>query len=251
MIWALLGFESHSIEGMDSRTIIESIRGSDLGLQFTENAQIAPLGEERQKIFASLVPGKIIGVVGEVDGEIREVVIGYEDATNTVHVPCISCQITFEDLSLSQCPEYRFADDEEWRVAQLSLLALDDFRKKKFKLWEHQLDEPECEAAFRRLLQQGPIRNVFDKFIFPSSDGVAAKYKVVDEHSGKSVDVPHQVSEMRIWNPSRAQYEPLDCSLVGAPANDEDARMYWERKLESLKELRGKEYIESLLGYKH
>jgi hypothetical protein len=231
---------------MDIEKIKQAVRDSDTGIDF-DNAEITCLSEERMQIYGKYNLVSLVGV-DKNDDNVKEVVVEYDQVSGSVIVPVVSCQITFEDLTLSQCPEYCFEDDSEWRLSHLSLLALDDFRKKKFKLWEHQLNEPECEAAFRRLLQQGPIRNVFDKFIFPSSEAVAAKYKVVDEHSGKTVDVPHQVGKMRIWNPEKRAYEPLDCSLVGAPSNEEESNKYWQQKIKDLKELRGAEYIETLLG---
>lgn len=237
---------------MDTSKVLSAIADT-LGIEFSSVSHSSPLTQERIAIYSQFLgSGEAWSVTG-VDGQTglpREVVVEV-DSSGNITVPVVSCQITFEDLGLSDCLEYKFEDDPLWRVAQVSQLALDDFKKKKFKLWEHQIHEPECEAAFRRLLQQGPIRNVFDKFIFPCSDEVALKYKVIDEHSGKSVDVPHQVSEMRLWNASSGSYEALDCSLVGAPKTDQEAKDYWSRKINELKELRGSEYIESLISMKH
>lgn len=214
--------------------------------------KIALLSDERESVFSPFKQfgdaGKLLAITGEVDGECREFIVEVNATNNQVRAITISCQITFEDLSLSQCPEYFFEDDPQWRVAQISLEALEDFKIKKFKLWEHQLKEPECEAAFRRLLQQGPIRNVFDKFIFPSSDAVALKFKVIDEHNGKAVDVPHQVSKMRLWNCEKGQYEDFNCSLSGAPTSESEAETYWNGMIDEMRELRGSEYIDSLLG---
>ena len=242
---------------LDNSVYIEEAEKT-LGLRLTE-VKVSTLDTERKAMYASFFAAdsgddwEILSVVGKdrTDDELKEIIVGVSQRTARVVVPTVSCQISYEDLSLSQCPEYRFEDDPQWRIAQLSLLALDDFKLKKFKLWEHQINEPECEAAFRRLLQQGPIRNVFDKFIFPSSEEIAKKYKVTDEHSGKTVDVPHQVSEMRIWSPSTGVYETLDCSLVGAPKNDGEAMEYWTKKMREMVELRGREYIESLIGPRH
>lgn len=214
--------------------------------------KIAPVSDERASVYSPFKQfgdaGQLLTVTCQVDGECREFIVEVNTANNQVRAINISCQITFEDLSLSQCPEYFFEDDPEWRVAQISLEAIEDFKLKKFKLWEHQLKEPECEAAFRRLLQQGPIRNVFDKFIFPSSDAVARTYKVIDEHNGKAVDVPHQVYKMRLWNCEIGQYEDFNCSLSGAPTSESEAETYWNRLVGEMRELRGSEYIDSLLG---
>ena len=226
-------------------------RVEDVFATTVTEVQIMAIPDHRRALmqhFATSQNAELFALTGTADEGFREFLLVVDPETGSIDVPAVSCQITFEDLSPSECPEYRFEDDPEWRVAQLSLMALDDFKAKKFRLWKHQLEEPECEAAFRRLLQQGPIRNVFDKFIFPSSDEVALKYKVTDEHSGKSVDVPHQVSEMRLWNAKEQRYEPLDCSLLGAPSTNEEATKYWDATLNELRELRGAEYIESLIG---
>jgi hypothetical protein len=239
---------------VDNDIVISEISDT-LGIEL-KDILVSRLEEERAELYSGFLPSddywfhSVLGT-DSLDGERKEVVVAVSSSSSQVIVPTVDCQITFEDLSLSQCPEYKFQDDPVWRIAKLSLLALDDFKQKKFRLWEHQINEPECEAAFRRLLQQGPIRNVFDKFIFPSSEEVACNYKVVDEHSGKTVDVPHQVSQMRIWNPVTRVYDNLDCSLVGAPKSDVEAELYWNNKLAQLRELRGSQYIDSLLVAKH
>jgi hypothetical protein len=229
---------------------VKSQIADSLGIELDGDMQVTQLSLERSEIYSeffSVTEAWSVTGTDTQSNQQREVIVEVDQA-GEVSVPVVSCQITFEDLGLSDCLEYRFEDDPQWRLGQVSQLALEDFKLKKFKLWEHQIHEPECEAAFRRLLQQGPIRNVFDKFIFPSSDEVAQKYKVVDEHSGKTVDVPHQVSEMRLWNAAARAYASLDCSLAGAPTTDKEAKQYWDKKISELKELRGREYIESLLG---
>ena len=215
---------------------------------------IEQLSSERQELYKEFFqrssPTRMGALVGEVDGVVREFVYGI-DENGRVEVPCVSCQVTFEDMSLSECVEYCFIDEEphpSWHIASVSSLALDDFKAKKFKLWEHQLKAPECEAAFRRLLQQGPIRHVYDKFIFPTPESRAANYKVIDEHSGKTVDIPHQVDRMRIWNAEKQAYDEFDPSLAGAPRTSEEAAEYWTKLLNELREMRGSDYIDSLLG---
>ena len=210
------------------------------------------VGIERAEIYREFFDEvcKIGSIVGKVDGVVREFVYGIDD-NGEINVPCVSCQVTFDDMSLSECVEYCFADEQpypQWHIAKVSVVAIEDFKAKKFKLWEHQLKAPECEAAFRRLLQQGPIRNVYDKFIFPTPEACASKYKVIDEHSGKVVDIPHQVSRMRIWNPVEQDYDEFDPELAGAPSEPSDTEKYWSSFLDELRELRGKDYIDSLLG---
>lgn len=202
---------------------------------------------DRLEIYKEVIPAldqtqSITVVVGSVEGQSREFLF-CNDTLIT-----LSCQVTFEDLSPADCIEFSFAEEpNRWHLAQVSTEALQDFRQKKFRLWEHQLKEPECEAAFRRILQQGPVHNVYDKFIFPNPPSLASLFKVTDEHSGKVVEIPHQVAKMRKWNPQDETYYQIDASLVGAPASKEQAEIYWQHTIEQLKDLRGEEYIDSLL----
>jgi hypothetical protein len=225
---------------------------SKFGVRIT-NPRIEQVRDDRLCLFRPFVHdvSRVHAIIGQVDGgDLKEFIVEISEPGQVI-IPDVSCQITYEDLSLSDCVEYCFADETpfpSWHIAQISALAVQDFKDKKFKIWEHQLRAPECEAAFRRLLQQGPIRNVYDKFIFPSPDSIANNYKVIDEHSGKVVDLPHQVSRMRIWNASAGEYDEFDPTLVGAPKTQQEAEDYWKQLLEELCELRGKEYIESLLG---
>lgn len=209
------------------------------------HARIVTVAPERLAIYAPVVgsvAGPVVAVAGIVDSTHREFLfINHKLIT-------LSCQVTFDDLSPADCIEYSFAEEPgRFHLAQVSLAAIADFRAKKFKLWEHQLKEPECEAAFRRILQQGPIHNVYDKFIFPNPESLAHLFKVTDEHSGKVVEVPHQVHSMRQWNPEKQQYDPIDATLAGAPKTQGEAKQYWTNTIQQLKQLRGEEYIDSLL----
>lgn len=217
-------------------------------IKLSNTVSVFPLNSERLQIYSSFLIKSNAPVMALVIREECKEIIYQITADKEIHFPVVSCQITYEDVPLADCPEYCFTDDPVWRLAQVSDEALDHFRQKKFKLWENQIKEPECEAAFRRLLQQGPIRNVYDKFIFPSRPEVADSYKVKDEHSGKLVDIPHQVDRMRKWDPASQKYVLIDCSLVGAPLSDSHAMQYWKGLLEELRELRGKDYIDNLLG---
>ena len=204
------------------------------------------MSSERQEIYSAF-SGDIHAVVGKNGDVLREFIFCIDNGE--VVVPMLSCQVTFEDLSVSGCIEYCFAEEpSKWHLAQVSLEAIEDFQQNKFRLWEHQLKEPECEAAFRRQLQQGPIRHVYDKIIFPTPERIARAYKVIDEHSGKVVDLPHQVERMRMWNAEKQDYDELDPKLNGAPKDEESAKKYWVELLDRLRELRGVEYIDSLLG---
>ena len=212
------------------------------------NPRLVDVSEERQKIY-SLFGEWTQAVIGSDGDKVREFIFSQQPDNGPVLLATCSCQITYDELPLSECVEYQFEEcgSDCWHLGQISMEAIEDFKAKKFALWEHQLREPECEAAFRRILQTGPIRNVYDKYIFPTPPVFIEKYKVVDEHSGKSVDLPHEVCAMRIWDPSTSQYKPFDARLAGAPTDKSSAETYWNRFITELKILRGTEYIESLL----
>lgn len=211
-----------------------------------DDPKVVNISGERKGMYLKNPKDDVVAIRGVVDGETVEYIFINDE------LPECACKITYEDMSLAACLEYCFEDEEPmvWRLAEISKEAIEDFKAKKFKLWEHQLKEPECEAAFRRSLQTGPIRNVYDKFIFPTPSQLVQKYKVIDEHSGKTVDLPHQVGEMRIWDPSTDMYLPFDAGLAGAPKDKDSADKYWKKMMEELKELRGTEYIESLVDGK-
>ena len=236
---------------MDIVSIVQLV-SSTLSLEL-ESAKIVEIAPDRLAMynpFLSQTDNQLWAVQGTVDGKLKEIIFEYSPKTAKISIPDVSCQITYEEISLSECLEYCFEDElpfPTWRLAKVSTDAVEDFKQKKFKIWEHQLKEPECEAAFKRILLTGPIRNVYDKFIFPTPPELAAKYKVTDEHSGKAVDLPHEVAQMRIWNVALNQYVPFDASLEGAPSSKDSGDEYWKQTISDLKDSRGVEYIESLL----
>ena len=71
------------------------------------------------------------------------------------------------------------------------------------------LDTPDCEAQFRRMLQCGIVTNVYDKCMFPTPEALKEKYQVVDEKNGKTIDLPHPVSQLRIWNAESQSYDEV------------------------------------------
>jgi hypothetical protein len=162
-----------------------------------------------------------------------------------------TCSVTFEDLPLSQLLEYQFPEDDSnhWRVASLSLYALSEYQSKAFDAWLHQIKEPNCEAAFRRLLQAGVVTNVYDKHIFQTPPELKAeKYQVVSEVNGKVIDIPHPVKRLRIFDAAGTkEYRELDPTLAGAPKGEEAAEVFWQNLLEELKNEMGAEYVEGLL----
>ena len=172
------------------------------------------------------------------------------DAPELVDCQCV---VMFDDMALSSGLEYCFADElpfPTWHLTKVSLAAFEFFKTVKFKAWEKELRNPSCEAAFRRLLQAGPVYRVFDAGMFPTPPELADAYKVLDEKTGKTALVPHPIAQCRIWNPAKNDYDAVNAELQGAPTSEAEAKAYWANLLAELKTLNGEEYIEDLIKNK-
>merc|ERR1712190_104132 len=129
-----------------------------------------------------------------------------------------SCQITYEDLSPSECVEYGFAEAPGvWAMAQLSVEALETYRGMKFEAWKNMLMNPTCEAQFRRMLQIGMVAKLYDPHVFPTPESLKSTYQVTDERTGKLIELPHPIEELRIWDAAKMDYRRMDTRLTGAP----------------------------------
>eukprot|EP00483_Globobulimina_turgida_P001465 UN01467 len=155
-------------------------------------------------------------------------------------------KITMEDLSPSSLIEYTFYNNGPWFLAPMSLLSLEGYRKTKFKNWKNMIENPTCEAAFKRLLNIGLITSMFDHVAFPSPEEEKKDWMVKDDH-GKDVIIPRPVNGLRVWNVKQRCYRPVQAHLDGAP-DQKDAGKYWENMLNSFREQRGVDYINDLLA---
>ena len=154
-------------------------------------------------------------------------------------------KITMEDLPPSSLIEYTFYDNGPWFLAPMSLLSLEGYRKTKFANWKNMIENPTCEAAFKRLLNIGLITNMFDHVAFPSPENEKKDWIVQDEH-GKDVVIPRPVKGLRVWNVNNRKYKQVQAHLDGAPQSEE-AQKYWNEMLDKFREQRGKDYIDNLL----
>jgi hypothetical protein len=208
------------------------------------------LEPHRRKVMASAFPqcagaSRVVAVVGKSPGgDMREFIAAVEGQQPPSLITG-SCQITYEDLAPSECIEYCFAEDSSWAMTQLSLEALETYRGMKFDAWKQMLLKPTCEAQFRRMLQLGMVTRLYDSQVFPTPEALKDKYKVVDERTGKLIELPHPVKELRIWDAVRGSYREVDAHLGGAPAEAE-AAAWWEDLLKRLRAEHGEEYISSL-----
>lgn len=231
----------------------------DEEMTYSSHRQVEPA---RRQVMATAFPElgaaavKAFAVVAmRGDGETKEfiAIVKDGDGTGPLEDPQLvmgSCQITYEDLTPSECIEYCFPEaPEDWAMAQLSQGALEQYRGMKFEAWKGMLVSPTCEAQFRRMLQIGPISQMYDPQVFPTPEAFRSKYQVTDEKTGKTIQLPHPVKAMRVWNAGAQAYKPVETQLTGAPAEGETAA-WWESFVQELSEKHGSEYITGLAAGK-
>ena len=178
------------------------------------------------------------------NGSLHEKIIVISN--NEIDIIELEDKITMEDLSPSKLIEYTFYENGEWFLAPMSKLSLEGYRKMKFKAWKDMIENPTCEAAFKRLLNIGLITNMFDNVAFPSPEHEKDDWIVKDDH-GKDVTIPRPVKRLRAWNVKKRCYQDIQSHLDGAP-KPEDAEKYWNDMLNKFREQRGDDYINNLLA---
>eukprot|EP00927_Polykrikos_kofoidii_P016141 TRINITY_DN17257_c0_g1_i1.p1 TRINITY_DN17257_c0_g1~~TRINITY_DN17257_c0_g1_i1.p1 ORF type:complete len:245 (+),score=33.94 TRINITY_DN17257_c0_g1_i1:353-1087(+) len=189
----------------------------------------------------------IVAIVAKsASGDVRELTAVHDG--EKIEFLSASCQITYEDLTPSECVEFSFAETPgEWALAQISREALEHYRGVKFEAWQKMLKEPTCEAQFRRMLQIGLVTRLYDPHVFPTPEKLLSTYQVIDERTGKVIQLPHPASELRIWNASAQKYDAIDTQLTGAPGDGEkDA--WWQSFIDEMNRIHGEEYITGLLA---
>jgi len=209
-----------------------------------------PIDDERLKIYqaeeASLKEGFVC--CGQaVDAYTKEPEEHILLIKNNSIVSIQRCDgILMEEFPITKMVEYRFSADDTWKVSQIGVDALAQYRGLKFKTWLEMIRSPDCEAQFRRLLQTGLICTMFDHTAFKTPAADLEKYQVLDQKSGKTVKIPHPVYELRSWDPKQRAYVKQDTRLVGAP-KPEDEEKFWENLLDELRGVHGKEYVDQLI----
>eukprot|EP01084_Bolivina_argentea_P121498 215306_1 len=143
--------------------------------------------------------------------------------------------------------EYTFNENGAWYLTQICKDDLAYFRSSKFEIWKKMIDEPDCEASFKRLLNMGLINRVFGDKIFPSPPHEQKDWEVKNEKNGKMVQIPRACYALRCWNTIECKYNDVDVFLDGAP-KDNDVDKYWQTIIDQQKTKHGAEYIQSLLG---
>jgi len=212
---------------------------------------------DRQAILVTAFPeckpeaAKVVAITASTPAGTRKETIALLPLDGSGGIPRVilgSCQITYEDLSPSDCIEYTFAEaPNDWKMAQLSLEALENYRSQKFEAWKGMLAEPTCEAQFRRMLQIGCVAKLYDPHVFPTPEAQKETFQVTDERTGKLIELPHPVKELRIWNAETNSYTAVDTQLDGAPSEDQKEE-WWSNFLKELEAKHGQEYIERLMA---
>mmetsp|Transcript_31086 Transcript_31086/g.88736 ORF Transcript_31086/g.88736 Transcript_31086/m.88736 type:complete len:247 (-) Transcript_31086:219-959(-) len=246
---------------MDEDVVAKALRGLSLKNADDEEmtyAQHRVLEPARVQVIASAFPDvKASGavpyaIIATRGGDTKEfiAVVKSGDASADPQVVMGSCAFTYEDLSPSDCIEYSFPEEpEEWRMAQLSHDALSTYRGTKFAAWKNMMENPSCEAAFRRMLHIGVITQMFDSQVFPTPDSLKSKYQVTDERTGKLIELPHPLKGLRVWNAAKQSYDAVETQLDGAPS-ESDAEKWWDDFMKELAGKHGAEYIDGLLAGK-
>ena len=155
------------------------------------------------------------------------------------------CEV--DQFSPSGFIEYCFGGNEQFYLAPVCVNCLDYYKSQKFEIWKKMLMKPDCEATFRRLLQIGLITKVFDFNLFPIPESELADYQIVNEKTGKTMNIPRPCKSLRVWNVEKKEYEKIDATLKGAP-KDEDKEKYWQDLVGKLKKEHGPEYIDKMMS---
>ena len=180
------------------------------------------------------------------DKKTGEKIVRVSDNFDEIKEIEIEDMIQYMEISPSESVEYTFYENGPWFLSGIGKASCEGYKATKFKFWKKQIEEPECEAAFKRLLCIGLITTIYDKHCFKSPEDEKADY-IVKNDQGKDVDIPRPVKRLRIWNVKTRKYDEVDPRLPGAPKKEEEEK-YWEDMLNKFKETRGIDYINGLLA---
>ena len=177
-----------------------------LAMAYPEDAkplEVQDVSPDRVDIYSKFVPklksGTVAGVLCELDDIKIQHIVHCDGGKPEVIVIEEACKIMLDDLSPAQMIEYKF-DDTGFMLGWMGEDAAASYRSAKFKAWKEMVDKPNCEAAFRRILQAGVVTRLYDTVALPTPPEQADKWIVTNEDTGKKINIPHEVSEMRVWD---------------------------------------------------
>lgn len=143
--------------------------------------------------------------------------------------------VSYDPLSPMQLVQYRY-DNGPWMTSAVGRETLESYTASKFQLWrEHMLQGfGGCAKAFLPEIKRGyALTHVYDAAMFPfTNPAEEAEWTV--EHNGKIVRLPRPIAELRVWNTTAKDYEPISPRMAGAPS-DEEKHSYWQSFLEELR----------------
>jgi len=177
----------------------------------------------------------------------RIVTVMIDDNNNITTNNClIEDKISMDDFSPSELIEYSF-NGTDYFLSPMTKASCEYYRKGKYKNWIHLINNPDCEAAFKRLLKVGLINRLFDYIAFPSPDNEANDWIVVNEQTGKKTNIPRPVQNIRVWNVKTCKYESISPILDGAPSDDDKDKV-WNDMLNKFKSEQGIDFINGLIN---
>eukprot|EP01059_Diplonema_ambulator_P034053 TRINITY_DN7445_c0_g2_i1.p1 TRINITY_DN7445_c0_g2~~TRINITY_DN7445_c0_g2_i1.p1 ORF type:complete len:248 (+),score=125.35 TRINITY_DN7445_c0_g2_i1:53-745(+) len=222
-------------------------------LEYPDDAkplEVQAVDREALEVYATVKPecleGEVKGVLCDCYGEKVLHLVQVKDGAYKVLIVEEGCKIMLEDVSPTQMVQYKFKESTNWMVGWMGKEAAIGYRSQKFKSWKEMVDHPSCAAAFKRLLQTGLVTKLYDTVALPTPPEDVDKWTVINEETGKKIDIPHPVDDMRVWDAEQGKFASLSPHLDGAP-EDSEAEAYWENLLKEQKELHGEEYINELL----
>lgn len=129
--------------------------------------------------------------------------------------------------NLCEFPEFRFENDDTWRVCRGDAQSLISYREFKFGEYEKEIKTipPPCMAGLARMLHQGPVTKLYEnqpvgRQIFPMSQEELVAFQHT-RPDGKVVILPRPLAALRVFSPETGQYKELDLTLDGAPQDEE------------------------------
>jgi hypothetical protein len=176
-----------------------------------------------------------------------EHVVSISNETGEATLLAVEDVMMMEPLPIPCAVEYQFDAGGAWTLAKVSEGSLEMWRTRKFALWLKQMRNPDCEAAFKRMLQVGLITTLYDHAIFPTDEAHRAQYEVTNER-GKKVPIPHPVCALRVWDCEAGAYRAIDPTVEGAPRDAAGAKKFWAELLAELTAKHGAEYMASLMA---
>lgn len=212
--------------------------------KFKRIKKIYHLEPQRASRFSKLFQNKILSdgsnavcVCGQKleneyddNNKITESIVLLNDSkTEPIEILRRNCCIMYDELDLISFPEYKFSENDEWKISSAGIENILSWRSSLFKLYESRIrmTPPECMKGLRRMLWEGPVTNLYESVnnnIFPIPDDEKHHWVIVNTNNiGKKVTtyIPRKLHSLRIWNPLFRCYLRVETKLENSPQNPE------------------------------